>query len=243
MKLAIFENISAEMVIAYLEIWYHVAAMLSCRHSGPGSIQYRRSFTSANRILEIFSQEGYEHLPPLPLIPYAMSMSTTILYRSLYDHQCSIEVALNNLHSCCRILNALSQRWTSAKGVTELAMRLWTVLTGSEKPNEFPANWTEQTDRNSRVGVGLSKGTTEFSTESDRRNSEVASADKTIFAIPINVQNSIAMNKDEVPDNSENSLRLPIDTSPELDTFDFYLDEVFQELFDYNLPISSRDPT
>ncbi|KAE8841247.1 hypothetical protein HRS9122_05373 [Pyrenophora teres f. teres] len=47
----------------YLETWYHVAAMLSCRYSGPGTIQYSRRFTSAHRVLDLVSNEGIDAFP------------------------------------------------------------------------------------------------------------------------------------------------------------------------------------
>ncbi|KAJ4144999.1 hypothetical protein LMH87_003864 [Akanthomyces muscarius] len=75
----------------YFEIWYHVAAMLSCRFSGPGTVPYRRRLASADAILLIASEQGADALPPLPLIPYAVSLSTTMIYRALRDGQRQVD--------------------------------------------------------------------------------------------------------------------------------------------------------
>jgi hypothetical protein len=109
---------------AYLKIWYHVAAMLSCRYSGPGTLQYIRRLASADRVREIVSHGGCDGLPPLPLVPYAMFMSTTVIYRALHDRVRDINMARQDLDQCCDALDGLSQRWTSVRGVTKLAKRL-----------------------------------------------------------------------------------------------------------------------
>ncbi|KAK1676278.1 hypothetical protein BDP55DRAFT_550976 [Colletotrichum godetiae] len=108
----------------YLQIWYHVAAMLSCRYSGPESVQYQRRLSSADSILRIVCLEGPENLPPLPLVPYAMSMSTTVIYRALRDGERSPEIAHKDLGACYNSLMILSQSWTSAKGVARVVRRL-----------------------------------------------------------------------------------------------------------------------
>ncbi|KAK1721432.1 uncharacterized protein BDZ83DRAFT_555222, partial [Colletotrichum acutatum] len=108
----------------YLQIWYHVAAMLSCRYSGPKSVQYQRRLSSADNVLRIVCLEGPANLPPLPLIPYAMSMSTTVIYRALRDGERAPDEAHKDLGACYDNLVILSQLWTSAKGVARLVRRL-----------------------------------------------------------------------------------------------------------------------
>ncbi|KAK1980693.1 hypothetical protein LZ30DRAFT_118731 [Colletotrichum cereale] len=109
---------------SYLHIWYHIAAMLSCRYSGPGTVQYIRRLTSADCVLRIVTQETPDGLPPLPLVPYAMSMSTTVIYRALRDGERLPELAYNDLEACSKNLEDLSQVWSSAKGVAKLVRRL-----------------------------------------------------------------------------------------------------------------------
>jgi hypothetical protein len=118
----------------YIEIWYHVAAMLSCRFSGPGSTIYNRRLSSADRVLQILSQDRHQDLPPLPLIPYAMSMSTTVIYRALRNNSRSFEVAQNDLKACCGVLSTLGRQWTRAKRVAGLVHRLLRDLKSSVPP-------------------------------------------------------------------------------------------------------------
>lgn len=107
--------------------------MLSCRYSGPGSIPYARRLASADRILEIIGQGGHETLPPLPLVPYAISMSTTMIYRALRDGQRDAERASRDMKQCCGALDGLSRSWTSARGVAQLARRLWKILSTRDR--------------------------------------------------------------------------------------------------------------
>ncbi|KAK2032531.1 hypothetical protein LX32DRAFT_555332, partial [Colletotrichum zoysiae] len=109
---------------SYLHIWYHIAAMLSCRYSGPGSVQYTRRLASADCVLNIITQETADGLPPLPLVPYAMSMSTTVIYRALRDGERLPERAYDDLEACSRNLETLSLVWSSARGVAKLVKRL-----------------------------------------------------------------------------------------------------------------------
>ena len=102
--------------------------MLSCRYSGPGTVQYNRRFASADHVLELVSTEGVEGLPPLPLVPYAMSLSTTVIYRALHDGERDIDGACEDLRRCCDALDVLGQRWTSVRGVARLAKRLWRLI-------------------------------------------------------------------------------------------------------------------
>lgn len=101
--------------------------MLSCRHSGPGTPLYARRLSSTDCILSIVASGVTENLPPLPLVPYAVSMCTTVIYRALRDSQRGVEAACRDLELCCGALDELGQRWTSVKGMARLARKLWRV--------------------------------------------------------------------------------------------------------------------
>ncbi|OHE95056.1 hypothetical protein CORC01_09713 [Colletotrichum orchidophilum] len=118
----------------YLHIWYHVTAMLSCRYSGPKSVLYTRRLSSADSILGIIGREGPDGLPPLPLVPYAMSMSTTVIYRALRDGERAPEVAYKDLGACYDNLSILSQQWSSAKGVARLVRRFQQFTRSAARP-------------------------------------------------------------------------------------------------------------
>ena len=109
--------------VDYLEIWYHVAAMLSCRSGSPDSISYERRMKSADRIQEIMSHGKYAYLPPLPLIPYAIAMSFTVAYRMLREKQMDFHVGYHNLMTRLEILEALGRIWTAAMDMARLARK------------------------------------------------------------------------------------------------------------------------
>ena len=103
--------------------------MLSCRYSGPGTAQYNRRLASADRVLGILQSQpdGHEGPPPLPLVPYAMSISTCVIYRALRDEARDADAAYADLRRCCEALDALGQCWTSTRGVAKLAKKLWSI--------------------------------------------------------------------------------------------------------------------
>ncbi|KAH7177062.1 hypothetical protein EDB81DRAFT_773950 [Dactylonectria macrodidyma] len=109
---------------AYLEIWYHLTAMLSCRYSGPGNVHYTRRLNSADRILEMIGHGQHDTFPPLPLVPYALAMSTTVIYCALCDGVRDMDASFRDLRLCCEALDTLGHRWTSAQGVAKLVNRL-----------------------------------------------------------------------------------------------------------------------
>jgi len=127
--------------------------MLSCRYSGPDTEQYNRRLKSADRVLEIVSREGCEGLPPLPLVPYAMSMSTTVIYRALHDRVRDIGKARVDLGQCCDALDDLSERWTSVRGVAKLAKRLCRLIRDGAHDSLRDAHRGGTTTSNSTVST------------------------------------------------------------------------------------------
>jgi len=105
--------------------------MLACRFSSPGSVQYNRRLDPASRIVDIVSSEGHETLPPLPLVPYALAMSTAMIYRGYRDAQKDKETTTACLHRCCDSLDGLSRRWSKVQSVARLARRLLKMLSKS----------------------------------------------------------------------------------------------------------------
>jgi hypothetical protein len=90
----------------------------------------------------LISGEGSDNLPPLPLIPYAMSLSTTMVYRAFRDGQREPQAAHDDLKRCCTTLDVISQRWTSAKGIARLARRLLKVFSQNAEGAPRPPRLT-----------------------------------------------------------------------------------------------------
>ncbi|KAF2160179.1 hypothetical protein M409DRAFT_37810, partial [Zasmidium cellare ATCC 36951] len=113
---------------AYLELWYHLAAMMSCCSGLPGTDAYLRRLSSAERVIAILGDKAYIELPPLPLVPYVLSVATIVVYRSVIDRQRPVQEVLLVMKDCCDTLDGLSQLWTSASGFVKVAKWLFKQL-------------------------------------------------------------------------------------------------------------------
>lgn len=191
--------------------------MLSCRHSGPGTIHYTRRLASADSVLGITTQGQHETLPPLPLVPYAISMATTVIYRALRDGRRDTDTAFHDLGLCCNALDSLGQRWTSAQGVARLAKRLWRScmsVTADQLPSD--ANQPAQSSASPDSGA--------ISTiEETSRHQNVASAnlDESLLSTSVSLQANHHCLAGQASDRHQN-----------------YQDQFTQPLLDFDGPCS-----
>lgn len=211
--------------------------MLSCRYSGPGTPHYTRRLASADCILAIVSQEGNDDLPPLPLIPYAVSMSTTMVYRAFRDGQRDPQAAYEDLKSCCHALDSLSQRWTSAKGIARLAKRLLKVLSRSGVMNGHRVNNGEHLQR------GVHPVVVPYTPESDDRRPAAVAPSPNNNRAPGMPSSDTAAQGDQPGNTSINPPFNPVENWQAIDASYSQLDRAFGELFDYGMPNVFRDPT
>lgn len=212
--------------------------MLSCRYSGPGSVPYNRRLASADRILDIISHGGHESLPPLPLVPYAMSMSTTMIYRALRDGQRDMDAAHKDLCLCCDALDALSQRWTSAKGVARLAKHLLGVLAKSGG-----LNGNDHARRSSKPDAGtLTAAADRSSIMINQRNNEAATMAGVVPPKPVSVQAERALQEEQALASNQNFQSQLREAWPGIHASYSQLDTAFHDLFDYGMPNVFRDP-
>ncbi|KAM5381190.1 hypothetical protein ACJZ2D_003106 [Fusarium nematophilum] len=220
----------------YLEIWYHLAAMLSCRHSGPGSVHYDRRLASADGVISIVAHGQHESLPPLPLVPYATSMATTVIYRALRDGQRDVHAACSDLRLCCDALDALGERWTSAQGVARLANRLWRS-TKSATTDRHPDD-PESVHPRER-GQSDSGWETVARQPSSRQHHRSADLVEPIIPTPVSLYADQTLCAGHGSDNHKGQFIDPwigIDAScPELNG-------AFDNLFDYGMSDVLRDP-
>lgn len=117
-----------------LEIFYNVVAILACRAGDATTLSYQRRATAAARIQEIVTARGTDlHVPPLPLVPYAVSLSLTVAYRLLRDSKSAAEMrsAQADLSCRCEVLEKLSFRWSSAAAMAKLGRK---ALKSLERP-------------------------------------------------------------------------------------------------------------
>lgn len=216
--------------------------MLSCRYSGPGTVHYNRRLSSADRVVEIISHRGYESLPPLPLVPYAMSMATTVMYRALHDNERDIYTAYQDLRLCCDTLDALSQQWTSAIGVAKLAKRLWRYIS-SGALGEQPGSYNEHAPTGLDLSGGVVISPEISSTMVDQGRNEVASLERFPIPMPGTLQTNPALPQEQATESGNQSFqRQLIEAWPGIDTPYFQVDWAFHDLFDYRIPDVFQDP-
>ena len=102
-------------------------------------------------------------LPPLPLVPYAVSMATTVVYRAWRDKVRDLHSTYANLCLCCEGLEALSLSWTGARGFARLAMGLrgaiMDVVEGRGRRGSPGINIGNVVDSPRQLGSGITMNT------------------------------------------------------------------------------------
>lgn len=84
---------------------------------------YTRQSLSAVRVISMLSQEATDNLPPLPIIPYALSMALTVAYRSFRQSKLQKvrDRAEEDIKTCCRVLEGFRDQWWSARAIADIA--------------------------------------------------------------------------------------------------------------------------
>ena len=130
-----------------LEVCYNIIGILSCRAGGPTSRSYNRRISSADQIQKLTAEGRFAHLPPLPLVPYAISLSLTVAYRGLRDSHCDPEKTQSDLAARCGILESLNKKWWTADAMAKLGRK---ALKSLQQPG--------QVDVHRRSNAGLTVG-------------------------------------------------------------------------------------
>lgn len=205
--------------------------MLSCRYSGPNTVQYNRRLASAERVLEIVSSEGIDRLPPLPLIPYAMSMATTVIYRALHDGERNVNAASSDLRQCCDALDVLSQQWTSVRGVNKLANRLWRLISSGELNSSGSKSMLE-------TAAPAGNCFTRLPTQRDHITSSTEATD----CVPTFFHTVAAPPETRLSYSNENFQRQLTEVWPGIDASYSQIDWTFQDYcFDLDFPTAFND--
>lgn len=87
--------------------------------------------------------EWARELPPLPIVPYAISLSMSVSYQQLRqgDSNITFDQAKGNLTSCCSFLDELSAYWDSASAMFRLGTRaLKQIEDARARPYEVTAH-------------------------------------------------------------------------------------------------------
>jgi len=113
--------------LAVLELFHHCVAMWAYRARSindpiPSTPSYVRQSLACVRTISILTKECPEDLPPLPVVPYAVSLSTAVSYRAfrqtrLASHR---KRSKEDLEACCKILERMRDSWWSAGAMADL---------------------------------------------------------------------------------------------------------------------------
>ncbi|KAL4800076.1 hypothetical protein BDV19DRAFT_376085 [Aspergillus venezuelensis] len=116
--------------LSVLELYYHAISILSCRYrpsQRPSGSRpsYTRQGLAAVRINILVGSECAQGLPPLPIVPYAVSLSMGVSYQQFRTSKLitHFDRAKASLESCCDLLQALGTYWYSAEAMARLGRK------------------------------------------------------------------------------------------------------------------------
>lgn len=83
---------------------------------------YVRQSLSATRVIHLLNAESPELLPPLPIVPYALGVALSVVYRHFRSRRLKVHVnrATEELKQCVRLLDRLRNAWWSAGTTADL---------------------------------------------------------------------------------------------------------------------------
>jgi hypothetical protein len=86
------------------------------------SPSYVRQSLSATRVIHLLNAESPELLPPLPIVPYALGVALSVVYRHFRSRRLKVHVnrATEELKQCVRLLDRLRNSWWSAGTMADL---------------------------------------------------------------------------------------------------------------------------
>lgn len=86
------------------------------------SPSYVRQSLSATRVIHLLNAESPELLPPLPIVPYALGVALSVVYRHFRSRRLKVHVnrATEELKQCVRLLDRLRNAWWSAGTMADL---------------------------------------------------------------------------------------------------------------------------
>lgn len=119
-----------DLCAATVEVFYHAVAILSCRFPGEGAksalpsrANNSRRSLSADRITELVRDELGDRLSYMPIIPYAVSLSLSVMYRKMRYSQIPMfrERGLRAFDANTKLLKKLSENFWCAKTMGGMA--------------------------------------------------------------------------------------------------------------------------
>ncbi|KAF2191154.1 hypothetical protein K469DRAFT_720136 [Zopfia rhizophila CBS 207.26] len=116
-------------IMNLLSLYHHTMCMashksLSINDPVKSTPSYVRQSLSATRVISLLNAEPPELLPPLPLVPYALSVALSVVYRHFRQRRLKVHInrATDELKQCVILLNRLRNAWWSAGTMADLGI-------------------------------------------------------------------------------------------------------------------------
>ncbi|KAL4998102.1 hypothetical protein BDV10DRAFT_76269 [Aspergillus recurvatus] len=129
--------------LSVLELYYHAISILSCRYRSSQRFSgsrpsHTRQGLAAVRINSLVGSECAQGMPPLPVIPYAVSLSMGVSYQELRSSKLITHFnrARASLETCCSILEELVS-WCSAEAMARLGRKALRQIDGLSFENNM----------------------------------------------------------------------------------------------------------
>ncbi|TLD37211.1 fungal specific transcription factor [Venturia nashicola] len=144
---------------AVLELFYTCAAM--CSHKArpitepvPSSPSYVRKGLSTVRVIQVLAEESLDNLPPLPVLPWALSLAVSNAYRQLRQSRVPTHRsrAKLELQKCCELLERLRTTWWSAGRMADLGRA---ALKKASKASSSMSTPSAQQDKNAMPAAAM----------------------------------------------------------------------------------------
>ena len=133
-----------------LSLFHHAMCMashksLSINDPVKSTPSYVRQSLSATRVISLLNAELPEFLPPLPLVPYALSLALSVVYRHFRSRRLKVHInrATDELKQCVVLLNRLRSAWWSAGTMADLGLAVLSNAERNTKAANTPATVTE----------------------------------------------------------------------------------------------------
>ena len=113
---------------------------------------YVRQSLSATRVIHLLNAEAPERLPPLPLVPYALSVALSVVYRHFRSRRLKVHInrATEELKQCVTLLNRLRPAWWSAGTMADLGTAVVNNADRNTRTANTPATFADHPNLDDR---------------------------------------------------------------------------------------------
>lgn len=147
-------------IMSLLSLFHHAMCMashksLSINAPVKSTPSYVRQSLSATRVISLLTAEAPEMLPPLPIVPYALSLALSVVYRHFRSRRLKVHInrATDELRQCVKLLNRLRNSWWSAGTMADIGIAVLnnanrstrTANTAVNTPAPAPSNGQHET--------------------------------------------------------------------------------------------------